>query len=222
MNALDSFMDKGRQQMLKMAADYAKEKHGDADIAKSVQLQTQVLKSNTGKMFERFVGLAIAYALHELDAPYCIIPFSEPFLKRFTGFTRENFAVSVKLGAKSIETHIDADLCAFNPENIGGEFFMVSVKSTLKDRFHNVPFWNLLRARAYANKRCRKYGPRTAIHSCGSNISRSVAISLKNNQTSQPSPGAKHAANGRGLAGRRLRHCTAGQRGGGPRETPWP
>jgi hypothetical protein len=48
-------------------------------------------------------------------------------------------------------TFIDADLFAFNPENPDLDVYLISIKSTLKDRFHNVPFWNLLRYAALNN-----------------------------------------------------------------------
>ena len=45
-----------------------------------------------------------------------------------------------------------ADLIAFDPSGERDELFMISVKSTLKDRFHNVPFWNLLRRAAIGSE----------------------------------------------------------------------
>lgn len=144
-NNLDAFMDGGHKGLLEMAAKYAQQKGLGSDTAKNMQLQTQVLKSNTGKMFERFIGLAIAYVLHELNSPYCILPFATPYLKCCPGLTRDHFMVKVMLGKKPLDTHVDADLFVFNPEKPAAELLQISVKSTLKDRFHNVPFWNLLR-----------------------------------------------------------------------------
>ena len=149
---LDAFMDSGRSGLLEMAAQYASSKHGNADAAKLAQLQTQVLKSNTGKMFERFVGLAVSYVLHQLDAPVCVLPFVTPLLKHCTGLTRDHFNVQVRLGANTLGTHIDADLFAFNPDEPDREISLISVKSTLKDRFHNVPFWNLIRRAALCRR----------------------------------------------------------------------
>jgi hypothetical protein len=147
LNQLDAYMVVGREQLLRMASDYA--------TAKAVlgsdhhrQLVTQFLKSNTGKMFERFVGLALAHALMEADAAYAVNPGRVDTYPRCHGMTRDDLQVAVILGDGQLYTYIDADLFAFNPSNADDEIFLMSVKSTLKDRFHNVPFWNLLRRAA--------------------------------------------------------------------------
>jgi hypothetical protein len=147
-NALDLSMDDGRNQLHKMASAYAAGLDLEPNTAKHTQRVTQFLKSNTGKMFERFVGLAIAHALKEADAPYCILPFRSEMVRLCHGAEKDWFAVQVKLGEKVLQTPIDADLFAFNPDSKTAEIFLISIKSTLKDRFHSVPFWNLLRTTA--------------------------------------------------------------------------
>jgi len=146
---LDVFMDAGREALLQMADEYAEQGAADATPAKKIQLRTQFMKSNTGKMFERFVGLALAHALWELDSDYCIQPFKNDNICNCAGLTRESFKITIRLGVINLTTTIDADLFIFNPE-VHADIFLLSIKSTLKDRFHNVPFWNLLRRIAVA------------------------------------------------------------------------
>jgi len=147
-DTLDLAMDDGRDRLNKMAAAYASELGFKPNTPKYTQRVTQFLKSNTGKMFERFVGLAIAHALNELKSPYCILPFRSEYVPLCHGAEKEWFSVQVTLGNKTMQTPIDADLFAFNPDSKDADIYLVSIKSTLKDRFHSVPFWNLLRAAA--------------------------------------------------------------------------
>jgi hypothetical protein len=107
--------------------------------------QNQFIKSNLGKMFERFACLALAYSLHEVDSKYCVLPFRTDSISLMHGKGRDSFRVNFKFGDGTLQTLIDADTFAFAPDDPESEIFMISVKSTLKDRFHNVPFWNLLR-----------------------------------------------------------------------------
>jgi hypothetical protein len=144
-NTLDRFMDGARARLDKMAKEYAKKKGFKPGTPRFTQRATQFLKSNTGKMFERFVGLAIAYYLKEKNSNYCILPFKTKNLKHCHNAKRNWFNVSVKLGTKELSSPIDADLFAFDPKNENNPIYLISIKSTLKDRFHNVPFWNLLR-----------------------------------------------------------------------------
>lgn len=146
LDRLDLCMDVSREKFTQMAVEYAKSKNLEADSAKLVQLQNQFLKSNTGKMFERFVGLAVAHVLWSLDSDYCILPLKKEFLNR-SHLLRGGEGLKVRVGAGSsvLTTKIDADLFMFNPSRAKQPVYLVSVKSTLKDRFHNVPFWNLLR-----------------------------------------------------------------------------
>jgi hypothetical protein len=144
LDRLDIFMEAGRDRLIEMAAEDAATK-AEAGSDRYRLVVNQFLKANTGKMFERFVGLALAYCLKEVDSPYCIQPFTDPALRRGLGIDRSQFMVDFKFGDGTLMTPIDADLFAFNPTDKNAEIFMISVKSTLKDRFHNVPFWNLLR-----------------------------------------------------------------------------
>jgi hypothetical protein len=143
-------MDDGREKLNRMASEYARNLGLKPNTPQFTQRVTQFLKSNTGKMFERFVGLTIAFALKEANAPYCILPFRSSNLPLCHGAERDWFSVAVRLGDKSLTTAIDADLLAFNPDDANADVFLISIKSTLKDRFHAVPFWNLLRAVAVA------------------------------------------------------------------------
>jgi hypothetical protein len=145
LDRLDSYMGAGRSNLAVMAAAYASDLGHERGSDEFRQRVNQFLKSNTGKMFERFCGLALAYALDISDAEYCVNPFRRDTLVRCPGLSRESFMVEVVLGDGVLLTPIDADLFAFNPVNPEDEVFLISIKSTLKDRFHNVPFWNLLR-----------------------------------------------------------------------------
>jgi len=148
LNTLDKCMTLGNVDFLASATKYASAQGFENNSGKYVQVYNQYVKSNTGKMFERFVGLALAYSLQKSESDYCILQFNAENIIHCHGLKMKEFEVKVVLGKKELPTHIDADLIAFNPTNITSEIFLISVKSTLKDRFHNVPFWNLLRRAA--------------------------------------------------------------------------
>ena len=142
---LDISMGSGRLKLNRMAADYAKSEGAIEGTSRHIQLAGQFLKSNTGKMFESFIGLAVAHALSEAKSEYCIMPFRNNNLGLCWGTTPESLEVVVKTSRTSYVTKIDADLFCFNPSDAKADIYLISIKSTLKDRFHNVPFWNLLR-----------------------------------------------------------------------------
>lgn len=145
---LDVFMDKSRENLKRMAEDYAEETVGKDDLNLFRQRVSQFLKSNTGKMFERFIGLTISHALLSCDSKYAVWPFRDD-LKKVCGYLdKKKFSVECRLGEKTYSTAIDSDLIIFAPGHQDMDFYMLSIKSTLKDRFHNVPFWNLLRVSA--------------------------------------------------------------------------
>ncbi len=148
LDQLDVYMDLGRDALFQAAQEYATGKGHTNGSDGHRQASMQFLKSNTGKMFERFVGLALSYSLAASDAPYCVLPFRREMLERCPGLTREDLAVTFLFGDGSLSTLIDADLFAFNPSDPNEDIYLISIKSTLKDRFHNVPFWNLLRRAA--------------------------------------------------------------------------
>ncbi len=148
LDTLDLCMDDHRKRLQQLAFDYAASKGFEIATPQYNQAAMQFLKSNTGKMFERFVGLAIAHSLKNASADYCILPFRSDMLRHCHGATKQHFEVVLLLGGEPLKTPIDADLIAFNPTNPDADIYMISIKSTLKDRFHNVPFWNLLRIAA--------------------------------------------------------------------------
>jgi hypothetical protein len=145
-------MNVGRAELLQMAEDYAEMQAPDGPVSKKLQLRGQFLKSNTGKMFERFVGLALAHVLFVLDSRFCILPFNDRSIRCSHGLTRESFRVTIQMGSITLRTIIDSDLFIFDPESETSDLFLISIKSTLKDRFHNVPFWNLLRRAAVSEQ----------------------------------------------------------------------
>lgn len=144
LDQLDLYMDEGNKGLKALAKE-----HADAvcDGSEEVHRQrtNQFLKSNTGKMFERFAGLALAHCLQLADAPYAVLGFKNESFVHCHNLSRKDFDVKFKFGDGTLKTTIDADIFAFNPTDIDADVFMISVKSTLKDRFHNVPFWNMLR-----------------------------------------------------------------------------
>lgn len=151
LDKLDVYMDKSRDSLKVMAEEYAYKKVGNRESDKYRQVVNQFLKSNTGKMFERFIGLSIAHALKESKSKFAIWPFRADVKKVCKYLDKKYFKVGCKLGEKSYMTAIDSDLIIFAPDDQDHDFYMLSIKSTLKDRFHNVPFWNLLRLCALNN-----------------------------------------------------------------------
>lgn len=145
LNNLDVFMDSGRKKMDAAAHEFAESKGFLAGSPDYVQRITQFMKSNTGKMFERFVGLALSHHLLQTGSAYCVWGFSNELSKFSELLSPSEFNVSIKQGNSTFNINIDADLLIFNPVVPDDFVYMVSIKSTLKDRFHNVPFWNLLR-----------------------------------------------------------------------------
>jgi hypothetical protein len=151
MDSLDRFMDESRTDLQALAMVYARD-NAPTSPEKQMQLRNQFLKSNTGKMFERFIGLTLAAVFNKLDLPYTIIPFNQTWLsatKKHTNLTKEDFAIRVT-NCEGSKSYVDADLFLFSNADPSAFSVMVSIKSTLKDRFHNVPFWNLLRRCAFS------------------------------------------------------------------------
>jgi hypothetical protein len=151
MNQLDLSMNISRTELKNLAEEFAKEKIEDGDLDLIRQRVNQFIKSNTGKMFERFIGLAIAHYLKENNSKYAIWPFRKDLNHVCNYLKKEQFEINCQLGESIYKTAIDSDLIIFSPENRKSNFYMLSIKSTLKDRFHNVPFWNLLRVCAVHN-----------------------------------------------------------------------
>src|SRR5690606_34825314 len=129
LDKLDVFMDSGRVDFLALATAHADTK-AEAGSDQHRQSSSQFLKSNTGKMFERFVGLAMAHCLVLADADYCITSFIDQSLRLCHDLTPNDFAVDFKFGDGTLNTKIDADLLAFNPTAPHADIFMISVKST--------------------------------------------------------------------------------------------
>jgi hypothetical protein len=145
LDRLDVYMNESRTQLRTMAEDFASGQLSNRDSDQYRQKVNQFLKSNTGKMFERFIGLSISYALLSNGSKYSIWPFRSDLNSVCPYLHKDNFQIKCKLGEKEYSTAIDCDLIVFPPENPDSTYYMLSIKSTLKDRFHNVPFWNLLR-----------------------------------------------------------------------------
>ena len=142
---LDIFMNQGREGLQQMAYEYASTEVGKTNPQRFRQREIQFLKSNTGKMFERFVGLCIAHYLLINRSEYAIWPFRQDIQDVCNYLRKDQFIVELRLGANVFSTPIDSDLVVFKPTQEDSNIFLLSIKSTLKDRFHNVPFWNLLR-----------------------------------------------------------------------------
>lgn len=150
LDACDVPMVSQKEKFQAVANAYANEK-ADPGTLKHGVAYNQFIKSNIGKMFERFSALVLAQALMDADAPYCILPFKDEFIRHVVGKSRRSFRVDFKFGDGTLHTDIDADVFAFSPTDPSADIFMMSMKSTLKDRFHNVAFWNLLRRAAVSD-----------------------------------------------------------------------
>lgn len=145
LDSLDSYMEESRSALQLLAHSYANENADSSDPDRRRLLASQFLKSNTGKMFERFIGLCISHSLLMNQSQYSIWPFRADISKVCSYLRTNHFHVGCKLGSREFTTPIDCDLIVFNPLDNSADFYMLSIKSTLKDRFHNVPFWNLMR-----------------------------------------------------------------------------
>ena len=148
---LDLCMEASRQRFERMAGEYAKSNESSEGSSSSTQRSMQFMKSNTGKMFERFIGLAIAHYLKEVNSRYAVWAFRNDITQFSPKLHPANYSITVMLGNVSYETPMDSDLAIFNPTDLGETTYLASVKSTLKDRFHNVPFWQLLRRAALSH-----------------------------------------------------------------------
>jgi hypothetical protein len=152
LDTLDKSMNEGRRGLQNLAHEYCLGKSHQEGSAKYTQVYNQFMKSNTGKMFERFAGLSLAYHLKEKGSNYCLWPFRSDLHSVCGAINKNSFSISTSLGSNiSYTIPIDADIILFNPSDRKTKVYMISVKSTLKDRFHNVPFWNLLRHAAINN-----------------------------------------------------------------------
>ena len=146
----DVYMLGQKELFLAVADEYAQRREAPG-TARHALLMNQFVKSNIGKMFEKFAGVALAQALLDSDAPYAVLPFRADTVALIQHKSRDSFRVGFRFGDGSLFTHIDADAFAFNPTNSESPIYFLSMKSTLKDRFHNVPFWNLLRRAAVSD-----------------------------------------------------------------------
>lgn len=151
LNALDLCMNQGQEQLRQAALAHANDGGYEVGSSEHIQRTTQVLKSSTGKMFERFIALSISHSLIQFESEYCVWSYTKDLKKITTVFNKEDLEVTATLGSQEYKTAIDADFVIFNPSQPESEYYLVSIKSTLKDRFHNVPFWNLLRHAAISS-----------------------------------------------------------------------
>jgi hypothetical protein len=76
LDELDVCMDKSRGTFLKMAGTYAEEQGFAEGSRDHIQRSSQFLKSNTGKMFERFIGYALAESLERIGSPFAAYGFN--------------------------------------------------------------------------------------------------------------------------------------------------
>lgn len=151
LDALDLCMNEGQAHLRAAALAHADGFGFEVGSDEHTQRITQVIKSSTGKMFERLIALSISYALNEFGSEYCVWSFTKDLGKITKVFNKEDLMVKVVLGEVEYKTAIDADFVIFNPSSKDADYYLVSIKSTLKDRFHNVPFWNLLRHAAISS-----------------------------------------------------------------------
>ena len=128
----------------------------EEEKAKLRQKRMQAVKSNAGKIFERYVGYAIARAL--VGTGWAVWHNSRD-AKRVFGFDpREWLTVTKEFGDNTVTVDIEGDLLIARPNDEHGSLVLLSVKSSLKDRLHNVPMWNLVKEIALDDGMSRKLG----------------------------------------------------------------
>ncbi len=115
-----------------------------ADIdatATSEQSARQAVKSNAGKIFERYVGYALATAL---TGTGWAVWHNRQDAKDWLGLDPADYLSITKVFEdEEIPVDIEGDLLITRPGDEDSPLMVVSIKSTLKDRLHNVTMWQL-------------------------------------------------------------------------------
>lgn len=148
---LDCAMASARLDFNESAEKYATDLGYEVGTREHYVRVSQALKSRTGKMFERFIGLAIAHILLEKGSRFAVAGFGSQSAAWAPHAAPSAYEISTGIGAVGYKTAVDADLIIFNPMDEDDDTFLVSIKSSLKDRFHNVAFWNVARLAALSN-----------------------------------------------------------------------
>lgn len=106
------------------------------------QSRRQAVKSNAGKIFERYVGYALAKAL---QGTRWAVWHNRKDAKEKFGFVPSEYLSIVKQlkGNEEIDVEIEGDLLISRPGVPDYPLIVISIKSTLKDRLHNVTMWQL-------------------------------------------------------------------------------
>lgn len=103
----------------------------------------QGIKSNAGKIFERYVGYALALALNGTG---WAVWHNRQDAKEMFGFnTSETLQVYTEFNGQEISIDIEGDVLIARPNEPESPLIVVSIKSTLKDRLHNVALWGLVK-----------------------------------------------------------------------------
>lgn len=123
---------------------------------KNRQSLMQSVKSNAGKVFERYVGYAVARALHGTG---WAIWHNTASAEKALGIKPSDWLkVTKKYGEKEVTIEIEGDLLIAMPGKEDGFLILLSVKTSLKDRFHNVALWNLVKVIAADDEMAEKIG----------------------------------------------------------------
>lgn len=115
----------------------------DENVRKKLeQSRRQAVKSNAGKIFERYVGYALAKALQGTG---WAVWHNRQDAKKILGFAPSEYLSIVKQlkDNEEIAVEIEGDLLISRPGVPDYPLIVVSIKSTLKDRLHNVTMWQL-------------------------------------------------------------------------------
>lgn len=120
------------------------DKHGATpDPQKLEQSVMQGVKSNAGKIFERYVGYGLAIALR--GTGWAVWHNRQDASEVFGYNTSEYLQVALEFNGEEICIDIEGDILIARPNEPESPLIVVSIKSTLKDRLHNVALWGLVK-----------------------------------------------------------------------------
>jgi hypothetical protein len=121
------------------------------------QSRRQAVKSNAGKIFERYVGYALAKALQGTG---WAVWHNRQDAKEKLGFAPSEYLSIVKQlkDNEEIAVEIEGDLLISRPGVPDYPLIVVSIKSTLKDRLHNVTMWQLAKNISLDENMSKKLG----------------------------------------------------------------
>lgn len=120
------------------------------------QSRRQAVKSNAGKIFERYVGYALATALQGTE---WAVWHNRRDAKTLLGFDpSQHLLITKQFEDEEIAVEIEGDLLIARPGDPDSPIILFSIKSTLKERLHNVTMWQLAKNIALDPDMSKKMG----------------------------------------------------------------